>query len=123
MGVDERRPRVLAEHAMLLGDDRRPRRILAGRARALGALLQLEPALVVLVVRLEELARLGGVDENRDAQLARLAPHRIETRIIHRHPLPRAILQVEPKVLEDLESASPRFHVALELSGGVSAPL
>ena len=122
VGVDERRARVLAKDTVLLGHDRRPRRILARRTRALRTLLQLQPALVGLVVRLEELARLRGVDEHGNAQLARLAPHGIEPRIIDRHALARSVLEVEPEILEDLESASARLDILLELSGGVRTP-
>src|SRR5687767_1534384 len=123
VGVDERRPRMLFEKAVLLGDDGRPRRVFAGRAGALGTLLELEPPLVGLVVRLEELARLRGVDEYGDAQLARLAPHGIEARIVDGNAFSRPILQVESQVLEDLEAARPGLDVALQLGGGVRAPL
>src|SRR5687767_9740310 len=118
VSVDEDRPRVFLEEAVLLGDDRRPGRVFAGRACALGALLELEPPLVGLVVRLEELARLRGVDEYGNAQLARLAPHRVQARIVDGNAFSRPILQVESEVLEDFESARSGLDVALELGGG-----
>src|SRR5688572_19336408 len=106
MRIDEHRPGMLAEHAMLLGDDRRPGRVFAWRTCPLGALLELQPTLVVLVVRLEELPRLRGVNEDGNAELARLPPERVETRIVDGNPLPRTVLEVEPEILEDLEAAS-----------------
>ena len=54
MGIDELRLRMLLEHVVLLGDELLEGRELVGRARALGELLELEPALVVDVLGLEE---------------------------------------------------------------------
>ncbi len=108
---------------VLLGHQRLEGRVALRRTGALRELRELEPALVVLVDRLEEGARLAGMDEHRDAELARLAPEREDARVVHRHALAGGVLHLHAEVLEDLEpDGAALLHVALELRRGALAP-
>ena len=122
MGVDELRLRMLLEHVVLLGQELLEGRELVGRAGALGKLLELEPALVVDVLGLEETARLGRVDQHRDPELAALRPDGIDPGIVHGHALPGTVDQRHPQVLVDLQAPGAGRDVLRELSGRPLAP-
>src|SRR5688572_31259454 len=88
-----------------------------------GKLGELQPALVVLVDRVEEGRRLGGMDQNRNAQLSRLAPHRVEPGIVGADPLPAAVFEVHAEILEDLEADGTGLpDILLQLGCGAGAP-
>ena len=80
---DERRLRVLGEQSIALPHqlfERRKARSI--EVAAIRIKRHLQPALVLVVHRLEELRRVGGVDEDRDVQPGRGLPDRIELGIV-----------------------------------------
>ena len=83
---------------------------------------QLEPALVVVVERLEELGRVGHVDEDRDLETRRRLPHRIELGIIELEPRAVGLAGGQAEALVDLADADrARLDVGLELRGDLLA--
>ena len=73
-----------------------------------GVALQLLPALVGLVERVEEGDRVGDMDRHGDAQLPGRGPERIETTVVDRHePAVRAACP-QAERLPDLEAAGAR---------------
>ena len=107
---------------MLLSQDLLEGRVLLGRAGAAGKLLELQPPLVVLVLRLEEGTRLAGVDEHRDPELGALVPDGIQARIVDRHAPAARVGHGQAQVLEDLQAARAVAHVLGELRGGPISP-
>ena len=80
---DEACLRVLAEQVVALGHQLVERDLTGLVVAAIGEERQLEPALVAVVERLEELLRLGGVDEDRHVEPRERLPHRIELGVVH----------------------------------------
>ena len=70
------------EHTMLLLDQGLPARILVGRPGARRKLLQLAPALVVLVDGIEERDRLGGMNQDGYFELAAQFKDLIVARVV-----------------------------------------
>ena len=77
--------------------------------------LQLEPALVGWIDRLEERRGLAGVDEHRNVQPRARLPDRIELGIVERHAGAVARLTLRPKFLKIFSPRAPGFDVGLEL--------
>src|SRR5262249_4761832 len=71
------------EEVIAFGHERFEGRISRGRPSTLRKLLQLEPALVVFVPRVEEGGRLGDVNQNGDAKVCALFEDRRKRGIIH----------------------------------------
>ena len=93
VGADEHRRRVADDDGLEPVDQLVERREAveiraAGRAGRpevpVGVLVELLPALVPCVERLEERDRVGDVDRHRDAELARGGPQRVQARVVDR---------------------------------------
>ena len=69
---------MLADHVVALGHQLLERHLSRLVVAAIREQRQLEPALVVHVLRLEELLRLRGVDEGRHVELREFVPQRID---------------------------------------------
>ena len=84
---------------------------------------QLQPALVVEVVRREERLRLGGVDEHRDVEAGRRLPDRIELGVVDLQARAVGLLDVQAEPLGDLADADRAGgDVGLELLHGPLGP-
>src|SRR5260370_28540136 len=106
------------EQVVLPGHASSPTRILLRRAGAAGVGFQFQPALVVLVTRLKEHRRLGGMDEHGKLIPGANLENPVEARIVDMDALALAILQIHTEVLEDFQALCSVFHVLLELRGG-----
>ena len=84
---DERRLRMLREQPVALAhqlfERRKPRAVLVAAIRIQR---QLQPSLVVVVERLEELRRVGDVNEDRDVQPRGGLPDDVQLRIVELEP-------------------------------------
>src|ERR1700686_2023935 len=103
------------EQVVLLSHERFPAWILLRRARSPRMRLQLQPALVVFVPRLEEHCRLRRVNEHRKLISGADLENPVEARIVDMDALALAILQIHAEVLEYFQSLCSVFHVLLEL--------
>ena len=113
---DERRLRMTPEEAIALGHQLLERRVRRRREPSVAEERQLEPALVLVVDRLEELLRIGGVDEDRNIEPCGGLPDRIELRIVELQARPVALACVEAEALVDLADAERAgLDVGLEL--------
>src|SRR5258708_36549830 len=92
MRIDERSAGVAREHAMLLVHQNLPARKFSFRPRACRELLQLAPALVVFVDRIEERLRLGSVNQDRDLELPAHLEKFVIARIVPVDALASAVL-------------------------------
>src|SRR5688572_30333230 len=61
------------------------------------------------------------MNQHGNAQLARLAPYRIQTRIVRRHTLAAFVDDVHPERLEDLQALRAVLYIALQLRRGARA--
>ena len=119
----EGRLRVPLEQAVALGhqllERGKPRPVLVA---AVGIERQLEPALVVVVERLEELRRIGGVDEDRNLEPRGRLPDRIELGIVELEAGAVGLPDAEAEALADLADADRAgLDVGLELGGDLRA--
>ena len=80
--------------------------------------MQLLPALVGRVERIEERDRVGDVDQHRQVQLAGGGPQRVEPRIIHRHQRAMLIAHMQAKRLPDLQPLGAARGLRAKLRGG-----
>ena len=97
--------------------------ILVGRIAAVREERQLEPALVRVVDGLEELRRVGGVDEDRQLEPRARIPDRIELRIVELEPRAVGLLDGQPKALRELpDPDGSGGDVTLELRDRARAP-
>ena len=124
VGADERGPRVGAEepvegrqqsskrgHARVIGPVVRP-----GRPEVpVGMLVELLPALVRRIERLEECDRVRDMDHDRQAELGRGRPERVEPGVVDRHEPAVGVAGAQPERLPDLEATRPA-------RGGVAEP-
>ena len=109
--------RLRSRHELLEGD---AARLGGGAAREER---QLQPALVVEVVRREERLRLGGVDEHRDVEARRRLPDRIELGVVDLQARAVGLLDVQAEALGDLADADRAGgDVGLELLHGALGP-
>ena len=106
--------RCFGEQPIALRHQRLERREVRRRAPPLGMHLQLEPALVLLVDRLEKRRGLAGVDQHRNVEARARRPHRIELGVVNRDALAVAALQRQAEVLEDLQAARAGLDVGFE---------
>ena len=84
---------------------------------------QLEPALVGVVDRLEELLRIGGVDEHRKLEPRARVPDRIELGIVELEARAVRLLDRQAEALRDLADADrARGDVGLELRDRLLRP-
>ena len=67
-------------------------------------------------------ARVRGVDQHRDPQLARLVPQRRQTRVVHRDPVAVGVPVGHAKPLEDLQARGAVPRVLFQLRGGPFTP-
>ena len=102
------------EEVVLLGDQLLPSVVGLPGLIAPGLNLELEPALVVFVHRLEETPRIGGMDEDGDSIFRADCPHRVEARVVH-FDAALAVAQGGAELLPNLESDRPGFDVGLQL--------
>ena len=121
---DERRLRMPAEQVVALGHQLLEARKPVRRIAAVGEERELEPALVVVVDRLEELLRIGGVDEHRQVQPRARVPDRIERRDRRcAGAMPSGFLIDRPRLLEISPTpTAPAVDVRLELPRPPSRP-
>src|SRR5258707_2213130 len=111
---DEIRPRMLGKQMIAFRHQRLERRILRRRPRTTRKFLQLLPAFVVIIPRIEKRRRLRHVNQHRDPQLRALLEHRVKLRIVHVHALPIRVLQFHPEVLEDFQPLRAVLDVLFE---------
>ena len=106
MREDEGRLRVLRHQPIALPhqvlERRKPRAV---EVPAVGKQRHLEPALVVVVERLEELRRIRGVDEHRNVEPRRRLPDRIELGIVQLQARSVGLAYGEAEALHDLAEA------------------
>jgi hypothetical protein len=114
--------RMLAEHAVALVQQFLEARELAGRVAPVAEQRELEPAFVGEVDGLEELLRLGGVDEHRHAEAAAHRPDGVEVGVVHAQARAVGLADAQAEVLEDLETARAGLDVTFELGGGLLRP-
>ena len=69
--------------------------------------VQLLPALVVRIERLEERDRVGDVDDDREAQVGGGRPERVEPRVVDVDEAAVGVARPQPEQLPDLEPARP----------------
>ena len=82
----------------------------------------LQPALVLVVERLEELGRITRVDENGDAKPRSGLPDDVELGVVHLETGPVGLAGRETEALADLPDAhGARDDVCLELRGDAGA--
>ena len=110
MDADERRLRMPRDHAVERGQQFLARRIFRRIAEPPATvILQLRPALVLVIVRQPEGARIGDVDRHRHPQFAALRPDRIELRIVDLDQLALAVAcRNSPSRLYSFSPAAPR---------------
>ena len=96
---------MLADHVVALGHQLFERHLARLVVAAIGEQRQLEPALVVHVLRLEELLRLGGVDERRHVELREFIPQRIDLGIIDLQSRAIGLGDAQSKLLADFADA------------------
>jgi hypothetical protein len=80
--------------------------------------MQLLPALVGRVERIEEGDRVGDVDQHRQVQLAGSRPQRVESRIVHRHQRAVLIAHMQAEWLPDLQPLGATRGLRAKLGGG-----
>ena len=80
--------------------------------------LQLEPALVVLILRLKKRPGLACVDQHGKFQPAAQLEDLVETRIVDVNALLFAVLQLHAEILENLQTLRAVIDIFLQLSGG-----
>src|SRR5206468_5800926 len=88
------------------------------RSRAPRKLLQLEPALVVVVPGIEKRRGLRYVDKHVNAKLGALVPHRIEFGIVDVHALTAGVFHIHSEILEYFQAlCAAALDVLLEPRG------
>ena len=123
VGGDEARLRVLAKEVVALGHQLFEGDLTRLVVAAIGEERELEPALVVEVERLEELLRLGGVDEDREIEPGEGLPDRIQLRVVHLEPAAIGLARGEAEALRDLTDADRAgLDVGFELLHSLRAP-
>ncbi len=105
VGRHEGRARVAAEEVVPLRHQLLEVRVLVRRNLPPREERQLEPPLVVVIQRLVELRRIGGVDEDRQAKACRRLPHRLEIGIVHRQAAAVGLADGLAEALPDLADA------------------
>jgi hypothetical protein len=111
------------EQVVALGHQLLEAREAIGGITAIGEKGKLEPALVVVVDRLEELLRISGVDEHRQVQARACVPDGIELGIVDPQPCPIDLPDIQAELFRDLaDTDGARPHVGFELANGPVGP-
>ena len=123
MRGDERRLRMLLEETVALRHQLFERGIVAGRVAPIAEQRELQPALVVVVDRLEELRGIGGMDEDRNLETGARLPERIEIRIVEMEARAVGLARAQAEALADFADADrARLEVGFELRDGFLRP-
>src|SRR6266852_3044213 len=96
--------RMLCKQMVALRHQRLKRRILRRRPRPPWKFLQLLPALIVVVPRIDKRRRLPDVNQHGNLELRALLKHGIKYRIVYVDAFAIRIFQVHPEILENLQS-------------------
>src|SRR5206468_7683657 len=113
---DERRLGMFAKQVVALGHELVEARKAVGGISASGEERQLEPALVAVVDRLEELLRIRRVNEHRNPEPCAGVPERIQRRIVERETRAICLRDREAEALRYLSDAHRTGgHVRLQL--------
>ena len=120
---DERGLRVLSEQVVALRNQRLEAGIAILRIAALGEQRLLQPSLVCVVQRTEELLRIAGVDEHRELQSRAGVPDGVQLGIVELEARTIRLANGQPKALRDLANAHRAIgHVRLQLRHGLLGP-
>ena len=123
MRGDEARLRMLAEHVVALGHQLLERHLARLVVAPIGEQRQLEPALVLDVLRLEELLRLGGVNERRHVEPRERVPQRIDLGIVDLQARAIRLGDAQAELLADFADAERAgLDVGVELLNRLVAP-
>lgn len=115
VGADEGRVGVALDDPVPLGQEG----VVAWEPRPaevpVGMQSQFFPSLIMLIQRLEEGHRVGGVDEDGYPQLPGLGPQRVQPGVVHGDEAALGVPVPQPQLLEDLEPRRSRLHLPLHL--------